>query len=179
MFSTYHTMPSLVQSHHLGNLSKLESLDLSWNKLDGSIPVTLASLSFLAFLNLSYNQLIGMIPTGPQLQLFPNTSYEGNKVLWGPPLTAKEVELTPPTLNGTQSYTEEDEINWVYIIATLGYIAGFGVVVVPLLYSKRWRHCYYSPLDRVIVRILNHPEQRARNQRRRNNINQLRRRQHH
>ncbi|XP_058214629.1 receptor-like protein 7 [Rhododendron vialii] len=159
----------------VGNLAQLGSLDLSWNKLGGNIPVTLARLTFLAFLNLSYNQLIGMIPTGPQLQLFPNTSFEGNKGLWGPPLTATEAEPAPPT----QSYAKEDEINWVYVIATLGYAAGFGVVVGPLLYSKRWRQCYYKPLDRVIVRILYLREQRARHQRRRDNINQLRRRQHH
>ncbi|XP_058216921.1 receptor-like protein 34 [Rhododendron vialii] len=163
----------------LGNLTQLGSLDLSWNKLGGSIPVTLASLTFLSFLNLSYNQLIGMIPTGTQLQSFPRTSYEGNKGLWGAPLTTccKEAELVPPPLDGTQSYTEDDEINWVYITTTLGYTVGFGVIVVPLLYSKRWRQCYYKPLDRVIVRILYHREQRSRNQRRRNNIHQLRRRQ--
>ncbi|KAF7147032.1 hypothetical protein RHSIM_Rhsim03G0030400 [Rhododendron simsii] len=166
----------------LGNLTQLGSLDLSWNKLGGSIPVTLASLTFLSFLNLSYNQLVGMIPRGPQLQTFPETSFKGNKGLWGAPLTAccKKAEPTTPTSNGTQSYTEEDdEINWVYITATLGYTVGFGVIVVPLLYSKRWRQCYYKPVDRAIVRILHHREQRARNQRRRNNINQLRRLQHH
>ncbi|KAI8557055.1 hypothetical protein RHMOL_Rhmol05G0304400 [Rhododendron molle] len=163
----------------LGNITQLQSLDLSWNKLEGNIPVALARLTFLGFLDLSYNQLIGMIPTGPQLQLFQNTSFEGNKGLWGPPLTAKEADLAPPTLNGTQSSTEEDEINWIYVIATLGYTAGFGVVVGPLLYSKRWRQCYYKPLDRVIVRIQYLREQQARHQRRIDNINQLRRRHHH
>ncbi|KAF7143869.1 hypothetical protein RHSIM_Rhsim05G0219900 [Rhododendron simsii] len=145
----------------IGNLSRLESLDLSRNKLDGSIPVTLASLTFLSFLNLAYNQLVGKIPSGTQLQSFPGTSYEGNKGLWGPPLNAccKEAELAPPTLDGTQSYTEvDDEINWVYIIATLGYTVGFGVIVGPLLYSNRWRQCYYKPIDRVIVKILPHRE---------------------
>ncbi|XP_058214307.1 receptor-like protein 33 [Rhododendron vialii] len=162
----------------LGNLSKLESLNLSWNKLGGSIPMTLSSLTFLAIMNLSYNQLVGMIPRGPQLQTFPETSFKGNKGLWGPPLTSycKEAEPATPTLNGTQSYIEEDKINWVYIISTLGYTVGFGVIVGPLLYSKRWRQCYYKPLDRVIVRILHHQEQRAKHQRKRDNRNQLQRR---
>ncbi|XP_058214631.1 receptor-like protein 19 [Rhododendron vialii] len=161
----------------LENLTQLGSLDLSWNKLVGSIPQTLACLTFLSVINLSYNQLVGMIPRGPQLQTFLGTLFEGNKGLWGPPLTAIEAELALPTLNGTQSYTKEDEINWVYIIATLGYTVGLGVVVVPLLYSKRWRQHYYKPLDRAIVRILHHQEQRARHERRRENINLLRRRQ--
>ncbi|XP_058217052.1 receptor-like protein 33 [Rhododendron vialii] len=177
---SHNVLTGLIPSS-VGNLTELGSLDLSWNKLGGSIPVTLASLTFLSFLNLSYNQLVGMIPRGPQLQTFPETSYKGNKGLWGAPLTAccKEAESAPPTLDGTQSYTEENEINWVYITATLGYTVGFGVIVGPLLYSKRWRQYYYKPLDRVIVRILHHREEQARHQRRRNNINQLRRRQHH
>ncbi|KAF7144148.1 hypothetical protein RHSIM_Rhsim05G0220900 [Rhododendron simsii] len=105
---------------------------------------------------------------------------KGNNGLYGAPLTpcCKEVEVTPPTMDGRQSYTNEDEINWIYITATLGYTVGFGVIVGPLLYSKRWRQCYYKPVDRVIVRILHHREQRSRNQRRRNNINQLRKCQH-
>ncbi|XP_058214627.1 receptor-like protein 7 [Rhododendron vialii] len=177
---SHNSLTGLIPSS-VGNLTQLESLDLSWNKLGGSIPVTLARLTFLAFLNLSYNQLIGMIPTGSQLQLFPNTSFIGNKGLWGAPLTpcCKEVEPTTPTMDRRQSNTDEDGINWVYITATLGYIVGFGVIVVPLLYSKRWRQCYYKPLDRVIVRILHHQDQLARNQRRRNNIKQLQRHQHH
>ncbi|KAG5550619.1 hypothetical protein RHGRI_015534 [Rhododendron griersonianum] len=97
----------------VGNLTQLGSLDLSWNKLDGSIPVTLARLTFLAVLNLSYDQLVGMIPRGPQLQTFLETSFIGNKGLWGAPLTpcCKEVEPTTPTVDGRQSNTDEDGIN--------------------------------------------------------------------
>ena len=47
----------------LGKLSKLESLDLSSNKLTGEIPMQLADgLIFLLVLNPSFHQLIGPIP---------------------------------------------------------------------------------------------------------------------
>ncbi|KAI8557083.1 hypothetical protein RHMOL_Rhmol05G0307000 [Rhododendron molle] len=165
----------------LVNLTQLESLDLSRNNLNGSIPPTLARLTFLAVLDLSYNQLVGSIPRGNQFNTFSNTSFEVNKGLCGPPLIAScaETEPTRPTLDGRQSYTNEDKINWVYVTATLGYTVGFGVIVGPLLYSKRWRQWYYKAIDRVIVRIHYHREQRARHQRRRDNRNQLQRRQHH
>ncbi|TKY47889.1 Phytosulfokine receptor 1 [Spatholobus suberectus] len=49
-------------------MKNLESLDLSSNKLNGEIPVSISSLSFLSFLNLSYNDFSGQIPLGTQLQ---------------------------------------------------------------------------------------------------------------
>ncbi|KAE9447989.1 hypothetical protein C3L33_20110, partial [Rhododendron williamsianum] len=172
----------------LANSSGLRILVLRSNKFHGNIRCRGIHTNIwpkLQIIDLALNNFSGILPQQFFLQrkamMDGGTSYEGNKGLWGPPLTAccEEAGPAPPTLNGTQSYSAEDEINWVYIIATLGYTVGFGVIVGPLLYSKRWRQCYYKPLDRAIVRILHHREQRARNQRRRNNINQLRRRQHH
>ncbi|KAL7234952.1 hypothetical protein ACSBR1_018427 [Camellia fascicularis] len=143
----------------LGNLTQLESLDLSWNKLSGSIPVQLASLTFLSFLNLSYNQLVGMIPRGSQIQTFPETSFEGNKGLRGFPLNtscgeAEPIGLPTPTINEKHLYSYQSHINWVNISATLGFSVGFGVVIGPLVYCKRWRKCYYKHVDEVIFMIL-------------------------
>ena len=67
----------------LGNLTQLESLDLSSNNLIGEIPMRLADLIFLAVLNLSFNQLVGQIPQGKQFATFSEDSYEWNKGLCG------------------------------------------------------------------------------------------------
>jgi Leucine-rich repeat (LRR) protein len=46
----------------MGNLSSLNTLDLSHNDLEGSIPPELGQLVELNFLNLGFNDLSGSIP---------------------------------------------------------------------------------------------------------------------
>lgn len=48
----------------ISQVSQLDTLDLSSNKLTGPIPVSLSKLSKLRFLDLSHNQLTGSIPSG-------------------------------------------------------------------------------------------------------------------
>jgi hypothetical protein len=55
----------------LGNLVKLETLNLSHNDFNGSIPSSFASMVSLSALDVSYNNLEGPLPTG---QLFRNAS---------------------------------------------------------------------------------------------------------
>lgn len=75
------------------DLSKVEfpdsltNLDLSINKIFGSLPAGLTQLN-LQFLNVSYNNLCGQIPQGGKLQSFDSTAYDHNKCLCGAPLPA-------------------------------------------------------------------------------------------
>ncbi|KAF8398453.1 hypothetical protein HHK36_017381 [Tetracentron sinense] len=63
----------------------LTNLDLSHNKIRGSLPAELTGLN-LQLLNVSYNRLCGEIPSGGKLQDFDYTSYFHNRCLCGPPL---------------------------------------------------------------------------------------------
>jgi len=139
----------------LGNLSQLESLDLSSNQLSGQIPAQLTSLTFLSVLNLSYNRLVGRIPTGNQFLTFSSDSFEGNQGLCGPPLIL--------SCNYTFVSNSGIDIDWVFLSAGLGYIFGSGIIVLPLMFCKRWRTWYYTHVNRVIFRIFPQLEKRRKN----------------
>ncbi|XP_050368277.1 receptor-like protein 33 [Argentina anserina] len=138
-----------------GNMRAIESLDLSQNHLSGQIPLQLANLTFLSYLNVSNNQLSGRIPTSTQFSTFSNTSFQGNKGLWGPPLTADTPALLPaPTLNESSSNpNSKDDIGWDFISAEIGFTVGFGIAVGSLLFCKRWRECYYRAMCSTLFKI--------------------------
>jgi Leucine-rich repeat (LRR) protein len=50
-------------SLEIGTLSKLAYLDLSHNNLTGKLPISIANLTQLELFNISYNQIIGPIPS--------------------------------------------------------------------------------------------------------------------
>jgi len=154
----------------LANLTMLESLDLSSNKFTGKIPMQLAdNLNFLSFLDLSFNQLVGMIPMIKQFAIFSEDSYAGNKGLCGLPLKVKcngngSNDQSPPsepasfpTAEGSHSNTgiviDWNKIDWNYISPELGFIFGFGIVIAPLMFLKRWRIWYSKQIDNILFKI--------------------------
>ncbi|XP_057745426.1 receptor-like protein 18 [Arachis stenosperma] len=143
-------IPSTIE-----NLIRLESLDLSKNSLEGEIPNNLASLSFLSALNISYNHLIGKIPPSTQLQSFEASSFESNNGLYGPPLTKTPDHgmHTLPPLAMPPCGSLACEVHWNLVSAELGSVFGLGIVIVPLLFWKKWRLQYWQFLDRILCRI--------------------------
>lgn len=151
--------------------SQLNVLDLSFNSFSGGIPLSIQKLTNLAtfylqnnsisgtipdlnlpklkLLNLSYNNLSGSIPNS--LEKFPNSSFVGNSLLCGQPLSQCSTLLTSPS--PSPAYSEQPKIGpLVQKVASkkkLGsgaivalVIGGFAVlfllvVVVLVCYSKR------------------------------------------
>ncbi|XP_028767353.1 receptor-like protein 7 [Neltuma alba] len=143
----------------VGNLKYLESLDLSLNSFNGNIPTELASLYFLEFLNLSYNHLIGPIPIGTQIQSFEGDSFKGNEGLCGPPLTHNcnlngASGLSPPSYKSSESLDSGSSIDWNFLSAELGFTFGFGIIILPLMFSQRWRLQYSEYADYMLWKII-------------------------
>ncbi|XP_059429284.1 receptor-like protein 6 [Corylus avellana] len=142
----------------LEKMRNLEVLDLSSNKLFGKIPVQLADgLIFLSFLDLSFNQLVGQIPSTKQFATFSETSYEGNQGLCGFPLKSHCTYGEPPRLSPAtyekKHWNYGTVIEWNYVSVELGFIFGFGIVIGPLMFWKKWRIWYYRHVDNILLRI--------------------------
>jgi hypothetical protein len=133
-------------------------------------------LSCQSGLNLSFNQLEGKIPQIKQFGTFPETSYEGNKGLCGFPLkekcTREELGLSPPTSEETHSNSRINVIDWNFLSVELGFVFGFGIVIGPLMFWKRWRICYYKHVDDIFFKMFPQLYIRIENRQRRVHKNQ-------
>ncbi|KAL8247890.1 hypothetical protein R6Q59_009106 [Mikania micrantha] len=126
---------------NIGDMQSLVSFDVSLNRLSGELPVSLSSLHFLSHFNVSYNSFTGKIPTSTQLQSLDNSSFVGNK-LCGEPLIKS---CAVPRANHEEKGDELHAIDWGLIISMVcGFIAGFWVVIVPLMVSTTWRIAYFG-----------------------------------
>ncbi|KAG4150139.1 hypothetical protein ERO13_D05G376232v2 [Gossypium hirsutum] len=109
-----------------GVFQSLEWLDLSSNRLSGTIPNRLADLPFLSSFNVSENKLHGQIPQGKQFNTFGNDSYEGNKGLCGFPVSKGCNIIEPPPLNVLEKDGSKSNITFGWKVVLIGY--GCGVV---------------------------------------------------
>ncbi|XP_014496656.1 receptor-like protein 12 [Vigna radiata var. radiata] len=149
---SHNTFSSHIPSS-IGNLMNIESLDLSNNRLSGKIPSELASLNFLAYLNLSFNHLWGKIPTGAQMQTFDPSSFEGNEGLCGPPLRDCSSDSGGHS-SPTPVYEMHGSIDWSFLSVELGFIFGFGIVILPLFLFNCCRLLYWKHVDDLLYKLV-------------------------
>nr|GMD70169.1 LRR receptor-like serine/threonine-protein kinase [Ipomoea batatas] len=157
----------------LGNLSEIHALNLSRNNLTGAIPTTLSGLVNVESLDLSYNMLTGRIPTqlvelnclevfsvahnnlsGPipdpkaQFATFDESSYEGNALLCGSPLSnlCTKNDLSSQVLLPDNDKDEENfmDLESFYISFLISYTIMLLIVVVVLCINPYWRRALFS-----------------------------------
>ncbi|KAL5550521.1 hypothetical protein UlMin_000697 [Ulmus minor] len=144
----------------IGELTSLYSLNLSSNSLSGkmptnhltgNVPPSLPKLNFLSHLNLSFNQLVGSIPSGSQFQTFSADSFMGNEGLCGLPLIHN---CTNGVVGPNANYSDDGSgIDWDFLSAEIGFIVGFGMLVGPLVFCRRWRKWYFDCVDEIAFKI--------------------------
>ncbi|XP_039165801.1 receptor-like protein 15 [Eucalyptus grandis] len=95
------------------SLTKIESIDLSYNNLIGSIPEELTQLKSLEVFNVSYNDLSGAIPNKNQFGAFDESSYYGNHLLCGLPLSNDCSTTINVNSSATKSYMKAKEDGFI------------------------------------------------------------------
>ncbi|KAI3958225.1 hypothetical protein MKW92_030151 [Papaver armeniacum] len=127
-------------------MNGLESLDLSFNKLTGHIPDSLASLSSLQMLNLYYNNLSGPIPREPHFDTLSGdgSAYLNNSLFCGF-YTNNTCEADRRTDATDSNFPNEDDKEdakdklLLYAIVSLGFAVVFwGLFFVLLLKKQKW-----------------------------------------
>nr|GMD70167.1 LRR receptor-like serine/threonine-protein kinase GSO1 [Ipomoea batatas] len=137
----------------LSGLAKIESLDLSYNKLNGRIPAQLIALNFLAVFSVAHNNLSGPIPDRKaQFATFDASSYGGNALLCGPPLSnlCTHKELSPPQVLLHENGEEESnfmDMKSFYISFLIAYTVMLVTVVVVLCINPYWRRTWFSFIE--------------------------------
>nr|GMD65766.1 LRR receptor-like serine/threonine-protein kinase [Ipomoea batatas] len=137
----------------LSGLAKIESLDLSYNKLNGRIPAQLIALNFLEVFSVAHNNLSGPIPDRKaQFATFDASSYEGNALLCGPPLSnlCTHKELSPPQVLLHENGEEESnfmDMKSFYISFLIAYTVMLVTVVAVLCINPYWRRTWFSFIE--------------------------------
>ncbi|XP_039165920.1 probable LRR receptor-like serine/threonine-protein kinase At4g36180 [Eucalyptus grandis] len=140
----------------LWNLTKIESIDLSYNNLIGSIPEELTQLNSLEVFNVSYNDLSGAIPNKNQFGAFDESSYYGNHLLCGLPLSDDCSKTINVNCSATKSCMKAKEDGFLdgktfYISFGVSYTIVLLVIPVVLFINPQWRQGWFHYVELVIT----------------------------
>ncbi|KAK3439596.1 hypothetical protein EUGRSUZ_C04078 [Eucalyptus grandis] len=140
----------------LSNLTKIESIDLSYNNLTGSIPEELTRLNFLGVFDVSYNNLSGAIPNKNQFGSFDESSYYGNHLLCGLPLSKDCLTTINVNCTTTKSCRKAKEDGFIdgetfYISFGVSYTTVLLVIPIVMFINPQWRQGWFHYVELVIT----------------------------
>ncbi|CAA3001331.1 brassinosteroid LRR receptor kinase-like isoform X1 [Olea europaea subsp. europaea] len=134
-------------------IETIESLDLSYNSLNGRIPTGLSDLNSLAVFSVANNNLSGMIPEKGQFGTFDEGCYKGNPFLCGRPLPVDyESTLGSPIVSNDETgFLDMDVFFISFAISCVSVVLCMAAV---LYINPYWRRVWFHLIDVYIVRFL-------------------------
>ncbi|XP_054797510.1 receptor-like protein 19 [Prosopis cineraria] len=142
----------------LMNLEALYVLNLSNNAFSGKIPSSIGNMKQLESLDLSNNSLTGEIPTelakAHKFNQFDASSFQGNKGLYGPPLTKIPNNGKPGLMLPPIASQYDHGIDFTFITGMeFGVIFGLAIIIGPLFFWRKWKIMYWKYVDDVLYII--------------------------
>ncbi|XP_010419191.1 PREDICTED: LRR receptor-like serine/threonine-protein kinase ERL2 [Camelina sativa] len=136
-------------------LKNVESLDLSFNRLQGRIPPQLTDLSSLVVFNVSFNNLSGVIPEGRQFNTFDTQSYLGNPFLCG---QANKISCNGNIFQEPDNGVEADESTtidmesfyWSFAAAYVTILLG---LLASLSFDSPWSRVWFYNVDVFVHKV--------------------------
>nr|POE93940.1 receptor-like protein 12 [Quercus suber] len=170
----------------LGNCNYLEVLDLGNNKIKDAFPCNLKKISSLRILILRSNNFYGSIDCGgpndtwPTLQIIDLSSNSFTGWLPGESLSSWKAMTDDAQSQFEYLQFRILEFSHIYYqdvikVTSKGFIFGFGIVIGPLMFWKRWSRWYFKHVDDILIRIFPQLNLGIKYRRRRASINQVRR----
>ncbi|KAF2317547.1 hypothetical protein GH714_024339 [Hevea brasiliensis] len=141
------------------NLKQIESLDLSYNNLNGKIP-QLTQLYFLAVFSVAHNNLSGRTPEMvAQFATFENSSYEGNPLLCGPPLSKScfSSSIMPRFSEEDKKYHKKDggfvDIDAFGVSFLISYAIVLLTIAAVLYINPYWRRAWFYMIELSLTNL--------------------------
>jgi hypothetical protein len=135
-------------------LKQIESLDLSYNNLNGAIPQQLTEITTLAVFSVAHNNLSGKTPERKyQFGTFDESSYEGNPFLCGPPLQNNCNEEESPSQPMPNDEQEDDgfiDMDFFYLNFGICYTIVVTTIAAVLYINPYWRRRWFYFIEDCI-----------------------------
>ncbi|KAK7860855.1 receptor-like protein 35 [Quercus suber] len=156
------TYSGSLQLNKIQQLRNLSNLDLSHNSFSIEYNETTSSLS-------SFTQIATLRLASRNLPTFPDFLRNQSKLV---------------TLDLSINQIPGEIPNWIWNLTNLlylnlsielGFIFGFGIVIWPLMFCKRWSRWYFKHVDNILIRIFPQLNLGIKYRQRRAHINQGRR----
>ena len=132
----------------------MESLDLSFNRLQGQIPPQLTELSNLEVFNVSYNNFSGVIPQGKQFNSFDMRSYIGNPLLCGQPTDIRCIGNTFQEadygVEAVENTIDMVSFYWSFVAAYITILLG---LLASLSFDSPWSRVWFYIVDALVHKV--------------------------